>query len=174
MMRKVRYSVAASLDGFIAGPGGEYDWIPEEPEIDFKAFLSQIDAIVMGRRTLETVQGGGGLASLPDVPLYVFSTTLEPSDVPGATVIGDEAPAFVRDLKGQEGKDIWLFGGGALFGSLLEGGVVDLVEVAIVPVMLGEGIPLLPKSRRTTLALERTEAFTSGIVLNRYRVEPPS
>lgn len=173
-MGKVRYSVAASLDGFIAGPAGEYDWIPEEPEIDFQAFLRQIDAIVMGRRTFETVLSGGGLASLPDVPVYVFSRTLEPSDAAGATLVRDEAPTFVRDLATQGGKDIWLFGGGALFGSLLDAGVVDLVEVAIVPVILGEGVPLLPQRRRTTLALERTEAFPSGIVLNRYRVEHPS
>lgn len=170
-MRRVRYSVAASLDGFIAGPGGEYDWIPEDPEIDFQAFLRQIDAIVMGRRTFEAVQAGGGLAFLPDVPVYVLSSTLEPSEAPGATVIRDEAATFVRDLARQGGKDIWLFGGGALFGSLLEEGVVDLVEVAIVPVMLGEGVPLLPRPRQTTLALERSEVFPSGIVLNRYRVE---
>lgn len=170
-MRKVRYSVAASLDGFIAGPGGEYDWIPEDPEIDFQAFLRQIDAIVMGRRTFETVQAGSGLGSLPDVPVYVFSGTLDPSDTGRATLVGDDAPGFVRDLRVQPGKDIWLFGGGGLFGSLLEAGVVDLVEVAVVPVLLGEGVPLLPRAHRTTLALERTEAFPSGIVLSRYRVE---
>jgi dihydrofolate reductase len=170
-MRRVRYSVAASLDGFIAGPGGDYDWIPEEPAIDFRAFLRQIDAIVMGRRTFEVVTAGGGLGSLPDVPVYVLSRTLEPAEASGATVIADDASSFVRALKEEEGRDIWLFGGGMLFGSLLDGGMVDLVEVAIVPVLLGEGVPLLPLPRRATLALERTEAFPSGIILNRYRVE---
>jgi dihydrofolate reductase len=173
-LRLVRYSVAASLDGFIAGPEGEYDWIPEEPAIDFQAFLARIDTILMGRMTFELVQAGGGLESLPQVPIYVFSRTLHPADAPGATVVHDAAPDFVRGLKNQPGRDLWLFGGGSLFASLLEGGVVDLVEVAIVPVMLGEGVPLSPVPRRTKLALERTEAFPSGIVLSRYRVEGAS
>lgn len=170
-MRRVRYSVAASLDGFIAGTAGEYDWIPEEPAIDFQAFLRQIDTIVMGRKSFETVMAGGGLGFLADVPVFVLSRTLDPAKVSGATVIRDDASGFVRELKKGEGRDIWLFGGGALFGSLLDGGVVDLVEVAIVPVLLGEGVPLLPLPRRTVLALERTEAFPSGMILNRYRIE---
>jgi dihydrofolate reductase len=125
----------------------------------------------MGRKTFEVVTAGGGLGFLTDVPVYVLSTTLDPVGVSAATVIGDDASDFVRELKEGEGGDIWLFGGGMLFGSLLDGGVVDLVEVAIVPVLLGEGVPLLPLPRRTTLELERTEPFPSGIVLNRYRVE---
>ncbi len=173
-MRKVLYSVAASLDGFIAGPDGEYDWIPDEPNIDFESFLRDIDAILMGRRTFEVVQAGAGLGSLPALPVYVVSRTLEPSDAPGATLIGGDAPGFVQDLKARHGKDLWLFGGGALFGSLLDAGVVDLVEVAIVPVLLGVGIPLLPGAHRAKLALERTEAFPSGIVLNRYSVQSSS
>ena len=101
-MRQVRYSVAASLDGFIAGPGGEYDWIPEEPDIDFQAFLEKIDTILMGRRTFEEVLQGGGLASLPKAPILVFSNALEPGEKADHVVIPGDAAEFVRNLKSQE------------------------------------------------------------------------
>jgi dihydrofolate reductase len=169
-MRQVRYSVAASLDGYIADPDGGYDWIPEEPAIDFAAFLARIDTILMGRKTFEVARRDGGLASLPPIPIFVFSRTLDPSEVSGATLVREDVEGFVRELKEGEGKDLWLFGGGVLFGHLLDAGLVDLVEVAIVPVILGGGLPLLPVPGRVRLSLERTEAFPSGIVLNRYRV----
>ena len=169
-MRQIRYSVAASLDGFIADPDGGYDWIPEEPAIDFAAFLARIDTILMGRETFEVARENGGLALLSPIPVFVFSRTLDPSEVSGATLVREDAVGFVRELKRRDGKDLWLFGGGVLFGGLLAAGLVDTVEVAIMPVILGGGLPLLPVPGRVGLALERTEAFPSGIVLNRYRI----
>lgn len=173
-MRQVRYSVAASLDGFIAGPGGEYDWIPEEPGVDFRAFLGKIDTILMGRRSFEVAREGGGLGFLPQIPIYVFSRTLTPGARPDHTIVVGDGADFVRGLKRRDGRDLWLFGGGNLFGSLLADGVVDLVEVAIAPVILGGGVPLLEIPQRVFLDLERTEAFPSGLVLNRYRVRNPA
>src|SRR5262245_8595221 len=81
--RRVRYSVAMSLDGFIAGPSGEADWIIMDPEIDFKAIYSQFDTIVMGRRSYEVVKGAGGGGSTPDMQVFVFSRTLRQEDHPG-------------------------------------------------------------------------------------------
>jgi dihydrofolate reductase len=173
-MRQVRYSVAASLDGFIAGLDGEYDWIPEEPELDFQAFFQQIDTVLMGRKSFEVAQQGPGLDFLPEGPVFVFSKTMQAGKRSGHTVVVGDAAEFVRGLKELEGRDIWLFGGGSLFGSLLTAGVVDLVEVAIVPVLLGAGVPLLPTPQKARLELVRTETFPSGIVLNRYQVQNPS
>lgn len=170
MGRRVRYSVAASLDGFIATPDGGYDWIPSDPAIDFAAFLSDIDTVLMGRRTYEVVRQGGGISFEPPIRTYVFSRSLAPNLVPDAILVSDDPAGFVRALALKEGKDIWLFGGGQLFGSLLRSGMVDTVEVAIVPVLLGEGMPILPIPGRIPLHLERTEEFPSGIILNRYRV----
>lgn len=172
-MRRVRYSVAASVDGFIATSDGGYDWIPSDPTIDFGAFLAQIDTLLMGRGTYETVMEGGGLSFAGERDLYVFSRSLPLASVPKGTLVSSDATDFVRQLRRRKGKDLWLFGGGQLFASLLQAGLVDTVEVAIVPVLLGDGIPLLPIPYRIPLHLGRTEAFPSGIVLNRYELKFP-
>lgn len=143
-MRRVRYSVAMSLDGYIAGPQGESDWIVIDPDLDFNALFNAFDTILMGRKTYEATKqpdsGGGGM---PGMQSYVFSRTLRPEDCPGV-ILSDDPEGIITDLKSKPGKDIWLFGGGSLFRSLLELGLVDSAEVAIMPVMLGEGVPVLP------------------------------
>src|SRR5437899_7765544 len=143
-MRRIRYAVAASLDGYIAGPKGEADWIVMDPEIDFTAIWAQFDTLLMGRKTFETMAHAGGGESSPGMKTLVFSRTLNPSDYPGVTIVGKSAKKVLTELKNDPGKDIWLFGGGSLFASLLAEKVVDTVEVAIMPVLLGRGIPLLP------------------------------
>lgn len=170
-MRRIRYQVAASLDGFIAGPRGEYDWIPMDPEVDFGALMAQFDTWLMGRRTYEMLQSGGGGGM--DGRVLVFSNTLRQEDHPAVTVVrSDDADATLRTLREQPGRDIWLYGGGSLFRSLLEIGHVDGVEVAVVPVLLGDGVPLLPSPAvRTKLTLTGQHVYrTSGIVLLKYAV----
>ena len=142
-MRRVRYSVAMSLDGYIAGPNGESDWIVMDPDIDFSALMGAFDTVLLGRKTFEATRqhGGGGM---PGMQAIVFSRTLRPADCPEATV-SDNPQETLAALKAQSGKDIWLFGGGSLFRSLLALGLVDAVEVAVIPVLLGGGLPLLPQ-----------------------------
>lgn len=142
-MRRVRYSVAMSLDGYIAGPNGEIDWIIMDPEIDFRTLVEAFDTVLLGRKTYETTRQQGGEGGMPGMQAYVFSRTLRQSDCPKVTVT-DQPVETVAALKAMPGKDIWLFGGGSLFRSLLELGLVDGVEVAIIPVLLGGGLPLLP------------------------------
>jgi dihydrofolate reductase len=172
-MRRVRYSVAASLDGFIAGPDGEYDWIPMDPTIDFAAFYSTIDTVLMGRGTYEIVQmqkeHGKGQEVGPRS--YVFSRTLKQEDHPDVTIVADDAAGTVARLRAEEGKDIWLMGGGVLFRSLVDANVVDTVEIGIVPILLGGGIPLFPPGEtQAKLAYVKSETFPSGIILARYNV----
>lgn len=171
--RRIRYSVAMSLDGFIADRDGGYDWIVEEPEIDFGAYLAKVDTLLMGRGTYEIMlEAPGGLDAYSAMEIYVVSTTLDPDDHPDVTIIGSEVERTVRALKagGSSTRDIWLFGGGVLFRSLLEAGLVDRVEVGVVPVLLGEGIPLLPGLDGTpsSLRLHSAETFDSGMVLLKY------
>jgi dihydrofolate reductase len=141
-MRSLRYSVAASLDGFIAGPNGEFDWIVVDPEIDFEAMYAGVSGLVMGRKSYE-VSLSTGFAG-PKLPVYVYSRTLPEGKRKGVTFARDAVP-HVRALKeGADGKPLWLWGGGDLFRQLAEAGLVDVVEVAVIPILLGGGIPLLP------------------------------
>jgi dihydrofolate reductase len=141
-MRQLRYSVAASLDGYIAGPHGEFDWIPMDPDIDFAAMYAGFSAIVMGRKSYDVyVATGGGVG--PALPVFVYSRALPEGERDGATFVRD-AEAHVRDLKAADGKPIWLWGGGELFAHLASTGLVDGVDVAIIPILLGGGLPLLP------------------------------
>jgi dihydrofolate reductase len=160
-----------SLDGFIAGPKGEIDWIVADPEIDFEALFGGFDTVVVGRRSYEAARKMGSGVGMPGMDVHVVSRTLRPVDCPDASVSSDPA-ALVNSLKEKPGRDIWLFGGGELFHSLLELGFVDLVQVAVVPVLLGDGVPLLsPPALRSKLRLAEHRVFPkTGTVLLDYDV----
>ena len=170
MSRRLRYQVASTLDGFIAGPNGEYDWIVMDAAIDFAALYAQFDTAVMGRKTFELTQQGGP-GDMPGIDVIVFSRSLAPSTRKGVTITSEDPSAVVAELKKKPGRDIWLFGGGQLFRSLLDAGVVDTVEVAIMPVLIGSGIPLLPPGAHAKLVLaDRKILPKSGIVVLAYSV----
>lgn len=141
-MRRVRYSVAMSLDGYIAGPNGEADWIVMDPDIDFGAVFGSFDTVLLGRKTYEATKSHGG-GGMPGMKTVIFSTTLAPSKVKKA-VVSDDPAKTISELRAADGKDLWLFGGGGLFRSLLALGLVDSVEIAIIPVLLGGGVPVRP------------------------------
>ena len=172
-MRRIRYQVATSLDGYIAGPNGEADWIIMDPDIDFRAHFAQFDTALIGRRTFEgmgTKKRKPG--ALPGMKTFVFSRTLRQRDYPKVTIVADNVEQTVTALRAESGKDIWLFGGGLLFRSLLDAGLVDAVEVAVVPVLLGGGIPLLPPPARTAkLKLTGHKIYKTGIALLEYAVK---
>jgi dihydrofolate reductase len=172
-MRRVRYGVASSLDGYIAGPKGEADWIIMDPEIDFRAIFEQFDTVLIGRRTFEGMaRGKKKPGAMPGMKTFVFSQTLRQRDYPKVTIVGEKAEETVAALREEAGKDIWLFGGGLLFRSLLDAGLVDAVDVAVVPVLLGEGIPLLPPPyKQAKLKLTAHKVYKTGIVSLEYAVQ---
>jgi dihydrofolate reductase len=170
-MRRLIYSVAASLDGFIAGPNGEYDWIVQDPEFDFAALWDRFDTLFMGRLTYEVaIQRLHFLTSMGK-KLVVASTTLDPARSPGVVILAANIPDAVAKLKAEPGKDIWLMGGGALFRAVLDAGLVDSVEVALSPVLLGSGVPLIPVGRRHSLQLTESQTLPSGILTLKYGVQ---
>ncbi len=171
-MRRVRYNVAASLDGYIAGPQGEFDWIPDDPTVDFNALFAGVDTVLIGRRSYEAALALPAPPWKPDARVYVISRTLRPSEHPGVTVVRDDPVALARSLRREPGTgEIWLFGGGRLFATLLVGRQVDAVEVTIVPVLLGGGVPLLPAgAERTALELVHSRVYPSGMVAVQYNV----
>jgi dihydrofolate reductase len=162
-----------SVDGYIAGPNAEADWITHDPEVDFPALWAQFDTLLMGRRTYEPAAKRLGEKAFAGVTSIVFSRTMKPQDYPGVTVVSDCNPAWLQALKNQPGKDIWLFGGGALFRSLLDCGCVDTVEVSVIPVLLGGGVPLLPPPYSPArLRLINHKVYRSGRMSLAYEVHP--
>lgn len=170
-MRRIRYSVAMSLDGYIAGPNGESDWIIMDPEIDFGALFHSFDTILMGRRTFEAAQSSGGGGGMPGMGTIVVSRTLRQEDYPKITILGENFAEALSKLRDTPGKDIWLFGGGELFRSLLDARLVDSIEVAVIPVLLGGGMPLLPPpANRVPLQLVNSKTYKTGIQSLEYAV----
>lgn len=171
-MRKIVYSVAMSLDGFLAGPNGEVDWLVIDPEIDFKSFMERFDVLLMGRRTFEHGQAIGGIPNMPGLQTILISQTLRQNDHPEYTIFSSDIGKKISQLRSGPGKDIWLFGGGVLFRSLLDLDLVNTVEVAVLPILLGKGIPFLPeRSVQQSLQLNKNRIYeNTGTLFLEYRV----
>lgn len=160
-----------SLDGFIAGPNGEIDWIVPDPSVDFATIYSGFDTALLGRRTYELTQRPGAPPWPPGWSIYVVSRTLGPLEQPAVSVIGDDVASKVSRLRAAPGRDIWLFGGGVLAASLLAMELVDVVEIAIMPVILGAGVPFVSQGAgRVALKLTRVKQSSAGIVHVHYDV----
>jgi dihydrofolate reductase len=154
---RIRFRAAISLDGYIAGPNGEADWIVPDPETDFVALMAQFDTLLVGRRTFETMVRARR-TTMPGMRTVVLSTTLRQVDFPNVTIVGDGVEAAVKSLRAKSQKDVWLFGGGEVFRRLLDAGLVDSVELAIEPVLLGNGVLLVREAlhrRHLRLAAHR-------------------
>ncbi len=173
LMKLLRYNVAMSLDGFIARADGSYDWIPEDPGVDFVALFAEFEYFVMGRKTWELVQSLGDKNPVKGRAVFVISTTLPPSDIPGVEVVRESIPERIRALKAGAVKDVWLFGGGTLFRSLLDAGLVDRVEVSVIPTLLGGGIKLVPDGKAQSLRLVSSHSLPNGILQLVYAVVAP-
>lgn len=172
MARRVRYCVAMSLDGYIAGPNGEADWIVMDPEMDFGDLWAQFDTLLMGRRTFEAAVARLGVSTMQTMKVVVASRTLRPEDHPEVTIVPELTKSEMEKLRQQGHKDIWMMGGGELFRVLLEMKEVDSVEVSTVPVLLGVGVPLLPRvDQRTALKLTKHKVYRSGVVSLDYEIQ---
>ncbi len=170
MMRRVRYQVACSLDGFIAEPNDDFNWITPEPTFDFEAHYEQFDTLLMGRRTYQIVRAMG--ENFRGKQVIVASRALRQEEHPEVEIINEDLEERIRQLRAQSGKDIWLYGGGDLFAQLFTWNLVDTVEPAIIPFILGGGIPMLPlQDVRMSLTLVSHRAYPSGMVQLEYEVQ---
>jgi dihydrofolate reductase len=188
-MRKLVYYVAASLDGYIAAPDGSWEFfgpLDDEltayinaryPETVPTALREQLgitaphqvfDTVVMGRGTYEPALRMGITSPYAHLEQFVFSTTLDPATDPAVTIVADDPVAYLRKLKGQPGRDIWLAGGGAFAGAVRS--EIDEFVVKLNPVLAGDGIPLVAgpfDPSRLTLT-DATPVGASGVVVLRY------
>jgi dihydrofolate reductase len=141
-----------------------------DPAIDFAALYKEFDTVVMGRKTYDVGTRDAGDVAMPGIEVIVFSRSLPSTTRPGVRITNEDPRKVVAGLKAKRGGDIWLFGGGQLFRYLLDAGLVDTVEVAVMPVLLGQGIPLLPPGAAAKLELADLKRLPSGIVALSYSV----
>jgi dihydrofolate reductase len=139
--------------------------------MDFAALFSEFDTALIGRRTFE-VMVSAGRATMPGMKMIVFSRTLRQGDHPQVIVVAEKSQEMLESLRAKAGKDVWLFGGSVLFQSLLRDGFVDTVEVAVIPVLLGGGVPLLPApADRKKLELTSHRVYKTGVVSLQYAIK---
>ena len=165
-MRKIILGLAVSLDGFIEGPNGEYDWCFTDQDYGMTEFYKRIDSLFIGRRSYELLltMGDDTMPGFPKLKEYVFSTTIKDAK-PGVIIINDDIKKNIEKIKHEPGKDIWLFGGASLTSSLLNLDLVDEMSLAIHPIILGSGKPLFSEIKnRIPLNLIDTKTYSSGLV----------
>ncbi len=170
-MRKIILQLAVSLDGFIEGPNGEFDWCFTDDDYGMTEFFKRIDAIFLGRKTYELTltMGGSAPPGFPALKEYVFSRSLDKIEGDRVLVSGELAEE-VSKIKSEPGKDIWLFGGASLTTSFLNLGLIDEMALAVHPILLGSGKPLFQNiPGRVPLQLINTQTYPSGLVMLSYK-----
>jgi dihydrofolate reductase len=165
-MREILLNVAITLDGFIAGPNGEYDWCFAADDYGMTEFLQSVDTILMGRKSFEIALEYGEL--YPKKEVIVLSTTMQRSPFPNVEIVKGNIPDFVKSLTLQEGKNIWLYGGAVITAVLLENNLIDEFHLSVHPIILGNGIPLFKNTKRS-LKLVRSISYPSGLVQTIYK-----
>ena len=141
-MPQITYNVAMSLDGFIAPPDESSSWIVADESIDFNALYDRFDVFIMGRKTFDAIAEAGEynlLRGMAKDRVFVISRTLKAEDHPEVTIVRDDYMELLREWKTQGDKHVWVMGGGWLAGDCLSAGILTSIEVAIVPVILGNG-----------------------------------
>jgi dihydrofolate reductase len=172
-MRKIILGLAVSLDSFIEGPNGEYDWCYTDQDYGMSDFFKRVDAVFIGRKSYETMQAmeSTDVNWMPKIKEYVFSNTLKEVKE-GATIVSGNVAARVREIKQEAGKDIWLFGGASLTASLMQEGLVDELWLSVHPILLGIGKPLFSGIKeRVHLELVATKTYDTGLVSLQYIVK---
>jgi dihydrofolate reductase len=183
-MRKIIVYIATSADGFIARKDGGIDWLdrptPKGVDYGLAAFYKSIDTILYGRKTYDVavkfVEQGMPIPTDTRVRNYVFSRRRSPKKIlPGFEFVKEPIKKFTKRLRAQKGKDIWMMGGGGIIASFLDAGEIDEFAISVIPVFIGEGIPLIaPRHRTVPLKLLSTKKFSDGVVSLHYAVEKTS
>ena len=173
--RKIIAHVATSADGYLARLDGNVDWLDRpmpKGSYGLPAFARSIDTILWGRKTYDFAAKMGGVGVYGKVKHFAFSRQPPPDPLPGVEFVSDSVPEFAGKLKALPGKNIWMMGGAGLIASFLDVGAIDEFSLHVIPVMIGEGIPLVaPRHRNVPLKLLSTRAFPDGVVHLHYNVQ---
>lgn len=176
--RKLIVLIAISADGFIARKNGGIDWLDRPRtagDYGMGKFFKSIDTIIMGRKTYEIVvrfvKEGKAIPSAGNVKHYVFSRRPKKRALPGFEFVQEPIRTFVKRLRAEQGKHIWMMGGGRIIGPFLDAGAIDELIINVIPTLIGEGIPLIAPRRRTVpLQLLSVKKFSDGVVRLHYAV----
>jgi dihydrofolate reductase len=171
-MRKIILSLAVSLDGYIEGPNGEYDWCFTDQDYGMSEFFKRVDTVFIGRKSYEMSLGmeGADTSWMPKMKEYVFSNTLR-NVKEGVSVVSGNIKQEVEKIKSEPGKDIWLFGGASLITTLMNEKLVDEISMAVHPILLGAGKPLfIDITGRIPLKLVNTQTYNTGLVTMAYEL----
>lgn len=167
-MRKIVLGLAVSLDGFIEGPNGEYDWCFTDQDYGLAEFSKRIDTLVMGRKTFDMMKGYDGPSSWSHAKTYVFSRTIK--DTPGIEVLSGDLVETMNEMRNQSGKDIWLFGGAELTTQFINHNLIDEYWLSVHPILLGAGKPLFHDiDGRKNLKLVESQVYDTGLVSLKYQ-----
>jgi dihydrofolate reductase len=177
--RRIIVYIAASADGYIARPDGDVEWLNRRARLDYgmSKFYPTIDTILWGRKTydwlLNYYKKKGRTKGLFDTKVanYVFSRKPPKQPAHGVTFVSEPVKAFAQRLRATPGKQIWMMGGGELIASFLDAGEIDEFDIHVIPVFIGDGIPLIaPRHRDVPLTLLSQKKYRDGVVRLRYEV----
>ena len=168
-MRKIILNLAISLDGFIEGPNGEYDWCFTDQDYGMADFFKRVDTVFIGRKSWELTQSmTEPVPGMPVMKEYVFSNSLKVVK-PSQTIVSGDIVSKVNEIKASKGKDIWLFGGASLTRTFMNADLIDEYSLAIHPLILGSGKPLFPTiDHRLPLKLTDCKTYSTGLIIANY------
>ena len=169
-MRKVVLGLGISLDGYIARPNGAVDFLFMPKDYSMAGFFADVDTAIMGRKTYDVAQSMGGGSFGGSMVSYVFSRTLPPGERDGLIFTNQSPATLISQLRKRPGKHIWLMGGGELARDFLKADLVDELYLGVVPVLLGEGIPLFLRGfPQRNFSLVENKTFSKGLISLKYK-----
>lgn len=176
-MRKIVVSIATSADGFISSKDGSIEWLNRPPVkggYGLPAFMKTVDTIIYGRKTFDLAMKLGGIEMFgAEMKHYVFSRKARAAKG-NVEFVRSSVRDFARGLRKKPGKNIWLMGGGDLIGAFLEAGEIDEFVIHVIPVFIGEGVPLIKRGNLAIpLRLLSIRKYSDGVVGHHYAVEKP-
>jgi dihydrofolate reductase len=171
-MRKIILSLGISIDGYIARLDDTFDFLfmPKDFMHEFAAFNASIDTIVMGRKTYDVTKAMGGDGIESKTKTYVLSRALPPGEREGKTFVNMSPQKLIDEIRRHKGKDVWLMGGGEVARDFLKADLVDELHLGVVPVLLGEGLPLFPSGfPQRNFELIENKTFSRGLISLKYK-----
>lgn len=176
-MRKIKLYIACSIDGYIARPDGELDWLSDYPitpehNYGYDDFYKSVDTVILGGKTFRAILNMDAMYTYRDKTSFVITRNVNfPKTSENINYISNDIIETIEALKNQDGKDIWLVGGGQILSMLLDSNLIDEMTITTIPTILGNGIPLFPlMQKESKWTLRNTQSYPNGVVTSDYQI----